>query len=239
MIEDPISTIKVEDNISHLLDITEAPYHLDEISRVEDIVRYLGFVSSMFYSYERLYENQQRILQEPVMEHDQREWVRIFDQIGTLLLMLGVYFVGIGIVELLALLFGSNYSAKKDYIIGFVLMLILAYSLMNQKWKSNIEKQYKYKHLLEGMNDVFASKMFIDLYCSTASFLGEKFRNSDATIFFEYVLHAEKCSSIKEAQEMYKKELATKLIEQKAENVERIIKSMEALIVLAQSHSKN
>lgn len=47
MLEEHLSTVKVEDDISHILKITEAPYHLDEISRLDDLVRYLGFLSSM------------------------------------------------------------------------------------------------------------------------------------------------------------------------------------------------
>lgn len=172
------------------------------------------------------------------MDHDQRRWFRIFDNLNPLAFWLGMFLVPYGLVSIIGLFFKVHFLSQQEFIGGLVLVLLVAYEQMYQNWKDNIVKQYKYKALLDGIEDVFTSKMFIDLYCSTSSFLGEKYRNSDATSFFERILHDGDCYSMKEAQEMYKKELATRVIEQKAENVERVIKLMDALVALALSNAE-
>lgn len=216
-----LTTSQLADATFNLGNIAAMPQVPEDSDTKEEILSYLQIANERFSKYEQLYDYKQELLNDPLMKKNQKKvnFCNFFNATKEILPVFFLIWVVVCIIS----------WCSDNVIITFITWKeILACGIVVSIWyakklkKKNIDKQGKNYEILNEINLICGTKPFYDLYIESIPFLGEKYRNSDATrSFYEYLSNG-RCNTMMEAKNLYEDELHTRRIENRLKEVEHV-----------------
>lgn len=212
----------------NLANVSNMPLVPSESASKDEAVPYLSEATKRFSAYEALNVKREQILRDPLMAKDQSK--NIFSHFWDAFRPWSSFFFLAWIVICVWSWFSDNAIIKfitwKELLIADVIVAILCTPIVR---KDRVRKQEILKEILGEIESIFSSEPFYELYSGSESFLGPKYRYSDAAASFtEYFING-RCSSIKEAKNLYEQELSTRRIENRLGEVEMHAQQAEDL----------
>ena len=212
----------------NLANVPNMPLVPSESATRDEAVPYLSEATKRFSAYEALNVKREQILRDPLMAKDQSK--NIISHFWDAFRPWSCFFFLAWIVICVWSWFSDNAIIKfitwKELLIADVIVAILCTPIVR---RDRVRKQEILKEIFGEIESIFSSEPFYELYGGSESFLGPKYRYTDASASFtEYFING-RCSSIKEAKNLYEQELSTRRIENRIGEVEKQAQQAEAL----------
>lgn len=221
----------------NLANVPNMPLVPSESATKDEAVPYLSEATKRFSAYEALNVKREQILRDPLMAKDQSK--NIFSHFWDAFCPWSSFFFLAWIVICVWSWFSDNAIIKfitwKELLIADVIIAVLCTPIVR---RDRVRKQEILKEIFGEIESIFSSEPFYELYGGSESFLGPKYRYSDAAASFtEYFING-RCSSIKEAKNLYEQELSTRRIENRIGEVEMQAQQAEALAQRAMNRAE-